>query len=97
MINHLTSLFHNPEAAPARYDLFVLDESTPTYTAPSGLRITVVIGCDANDVGRGTLFTFGSHNLQCLDAIFGVNWYEKWTPERNAIGHPYVRLKRTCV
>jgi hypothetical protein len=29
--------------------------------------------------------------LQCSDAIYSVNWYEKWTPERNVIGHTLAR------
>jgi hypothetical protein len=30
-------------------------------------------------------------SLQCLDAIYSVNRYEEWTPERNAIGHTHGR------
>jgi hypothetical protein len=30
-------------------------------------------------------------HLQCLNAIYSVNWLEKWTPERNAIGRTHVR------
>jgi hypothetical protein len=32
-----------------------------------------------------------SGGLQCLDAIHSVNWYGKWTTERNAIGHTPAR------
>ena len=33
-----------------------------------------------------------------MDAIYSVNWLEKWwTPERNAIGHTPARFKRTGV